>query len=195
MNFLAHAFLSGTDEQLLVGNFFADFIKGRAALAEFEPGIARGILLHRQIDSFTDTHPLVAQSKNRLRPKYRHYSGVIVDVFYDHFLARNWNNYHKQALEPYTLSVYRVIHRYLDSGPADFRYMFSYMEKSNWLFHYSKVEGISRALSGMAQRTPYLSKMNEAPTELISHYEKFEAEFLAFFPELQAHCTNWLATH
>lgn len=195
MNFLAHAFLSGTDEKILVGNFFADFVKGKEILTTIDPLIVRGISLHRQIDSFTDTHPIVSQSKNRLRSKYRHYSGVIVDVFYDHFLAKNWSIYHDQKLEPYTQHVYSIIRQHLNEAPTDFAYMFSYMEKNNWLLGYAYVEGIRRALSGMSQRTPYLSKMEEAHEELTSHFEAFENEFKTFFPELQAHCLRWLSTH
>src|SRR6188768_77560 len=98
MNFLAHLYLSGNDNKIMVGNFIADFVKGRVALNQFEPAIIRGIELHRAIDEYTDNHPVVTISKNRLRPTYRHYSGVIVDVFYDHFLARNWNTYHSDLL-------------------------------------------------------------------------------------------------
>src|SRR5688572_23110697 len=109
MNFLAHAYLSGDDEHVMAGNFFADFVKGKQALQAFDTGIARGIALHRQIDSFTDTHAIVAESKKRLKPKYRHYAAVIVDVFYDHFLARNWNDYHHQPLEIYVRGVYATL--------------------------------------------------------------------------------------
>ena len=98
MNFLAHLYLSGDNEQIIVGNFIGDFVKGRNALQTFDPTIALGIELHRAIDQFTDTHPVVRSSKDRLRPKYRHYAGVIVDIFYDHFLARKWNDYHKTPL-------------------------------------------------------------------------------------------------
>jgi acyl carrier protein phosphodiesterase len=192
MNFLAHAFLSGTDEKILAGNFFADFIKGKQALAGIDPAIVRGIALHRQIDAFTDTHVIVSQSKNRLRTKYRHYAGVIVDVFYDHFLARNWSEYHRQPLPAYTQAVYKTIHKYLSDSPSGFSYMFHYMEKSDWLFNYSKVEGISRALSGMSQRTPYESKMDQAVQDLKAYYDDFEKEFKSFFPELERFCLNWL---
>src|SRR5690349_12341831 len=99
MNFLAHIFLSGDDPEIMVGNFIGDFVKGRNLDDRFSSGIVKGIELHRAIDEYTDSHPVVAQSKNRLRPKYRHYAPVIVDVFYDHFLAKNWKNYHPTSLE------------------------------------------------------------------------------------------------
>jgi acyl carrier protein phosphodiesterase len=195
MNFLAHAYLSGEDEKLMAGNFFADFVKGRQALKLVDPAIARGIALHRQIDAFTDTHRVVAESKKRLKPKYRHYSAVIVDVFYDHFLARNWLQYHQQPLDEYVKLVYKTINRNLALAPGDFPYMFQYMEKGNWLLNYGKVEGIGRSLSGMAQRTMYESKMDEAVQDLVTYYEAFNSEFKEFFPELITFCLNWRAEH
>src|SRR5215216_5596818 len=162
MNFLAHVYLSGENTKLMVGNFIADFVKGRNALEKFSPEIAKGIDLHRAIDEFTDTHPVVAQSKNRLRPKYRHYSGVIVDVFYDHFLARNWNTYHTEPLSDFAARTYRTIESFGPILPAGVKYMLPYMIKGNWLVNYGQTEGIHRALSGMARRTPYHSKMEEA---------------------------------
>jgi acyl carrier protein phosphodiesterase len=193
MNFLAHLYLSGDDPKIMAGNFIADFVKGRNALSQFEPAIVRGIELHRSIDEFTDTHAIVSESKNRLRPKYRHYSGVIVDVFYDHFLARNWNLYHHDLLPDFADKSYSIIQSFDSILPEDVKYMLPYMIKGNWLVNYSKLEGINRALSGMSRRTPYESKMEESVADLELHYSEFEKEFKAFFPELQLHCTDWLA--
>lgn len=155
MNFLAHLYLSGDDPKIMVGNFIGDFVKGRNALEQFEPRIIKGIELHRAIDEFTDSHPVVAASKTRLRAKYRHYSGVIVDVFYDHFLARNWNLYHAELLPDFADKAYGVIQSFDLILPAEVKYMMPYMVKGNWLMNYSKTEGINRALSGMSRRTPY----------------------------------------
>lgn len=193
MNFLAHIYLSGDDQKLMVGNFIADFVKGRNALAQFEAPIVRGIELHRTIDDFTDTHPIVSESKNRLRPKYRHYAGVIVDVFYDHFLSKNWNSYHDELLPDFADKVYSTIQSYDPILPGDVKYMLPYMIKGNWLVNYSKLEGIHRALSGMSHRTPYESKMEQAVVDLENHYEEFGAEFRAFFPELEKRCVDWLS--
>src|SRR5258708_857949 len=101
MNFLAHVYLSGDHSKVLVGNFIGDFVKGKYLRDRYEPEIAKGIELHRAIDYFTDLHPIVRQSKNRLRPKYNHYSGIIVDIFYDHFLAANWNQDSEVTLPEY----------------------------------------------------------------------------------------------
>src|SRR4051812_44429809 len=109
MNFLAHLYLSGDNDYVKLGNFIGDFVKGRNLNEQFPSGIARGIRLHRAIDEFTDSHPIVKKSKDRLRPAYRHYAPVIVDVFYDHFLARNWTRYSDTALADYAEQTYDLV--------------------------------------------------------------------------------------
>ncbi|HEY0655235.1 MAG TPA: ACP phosphodiesterase [Chryseosolibacter sp.] len=190
MNFLAHLYLSGDDPKLMVGNFIGDFVKGKNALESFEPDIIRGIELHRGIDAFTDKHPIVAESKNRLREKYRHYSGVIVDVFYDHFLAKNWSNYHHQPLLDFSLHAYRTIDSFDSILPSDVKHMLPYMKRGNWLVGYAFVEGIHRSLSGMASRTTFISNMEQASSELVTYYDDFQKEFQEFFPQLNAYCVN-----
>jgi acyl carrier protein phosphodiesterase len=192
MNFLAHAYLSGNREKLLVGNFIADFVKGRAALQQFDGEIKHGILLHRSIDAFTDSHPTVSLSKDRLRDRYRHYSSVIVDVFYDHFLAKNWRKYHPVPLEYYATDVYRIINENFDQLPMKVQEFFPFMQRGNWLLSYSKVEGIGRALTGMSRRTPYESRMDESVNDLIRYYDDFEKEFASFFPLLAEHVRQYL---
>lgn len=195
MNFLAHLYLSGDDQKIMVGNFIADFVKGRAALTQFEPAIIRGIELHRAIDEFTDTHPIVSTSKNRLRSKYRHYSGVIVDVFYDHFLARNWNTYHNDLLPDFADKAYGIIHSYNSILPQDVKFMLPYMIKGNWLVNYGKLEGIHRALSGMSRRTPYESKMEQSVADLEKDYEEYKSEFEVFFPKLTEFSKKFLSDY
>ena len=192
MNFLAHIYLSGHNERVMVGNFIGDFVKGRNALAHYEREIVLGVELHRSIDQFTDTHKVVSESKNRLRPKYRHYSGVIVDVFYDHFLAKDWPNFHSELLPDFAERTYHTIEKFDPILPQAVKYMLPYMTKGNWLVNYSKVEGIHRALSGMARRTSHESKMDEAMGDLVKHYEEFRKEFYEFFPQLKLHCETWI---
>jgi acyl carrier protein phosphodiesterase len=194
VNFLAHIYLSGNDEKLAVGNFIADFVKGQAALATYEPAIVKGIELHRAIDYFTDNHAIVKISKARLSGKYRHYSGVIVDMFYDHFLALDWDHYHAINLRDFSRSIYLILNSHHSILPTRAAHMLPYMEKHDWLVSYGTVEGIHRALSGMAKRTPYESKMDEAVTDLSANYELFHQEFSEFFPELEKHCHEWLSS-
>lgn len=192
MNFLAHAYLSGEDEKVLLGNFIGDFIKGRQALNVFDPDIIRGVELHRAIDEFTDNHPVVHDSKNRLRPTYRHYSGVIVDVFYDHFLATHWKSFHHQTLDDFAAKTYETIGSFSDILPFEFKQMFPYMIRGNWLVSYGDISAIHRTLSGMASRTPYKSKMESASEDLRAHYKEFNDEFGKFFPELKDFAEEWL---
>lgn len=193
MNFLAHAYLSGKDENILTGNFIGDFIKGKKALDKFSPEIVKGIELHRIIDAFTDNHAVVAESKNRLRPRYRHYSGVIVDVFYDHFLAAQWEHYHTDSLPDFAQRTYATLQSKHSILPTGLQYVLPYMVRGNWLVHYASVNGIHRALSGMAQRTPFRSRMEEASEDLTRHYDAFRTEFNTFFPELRQHTKDWLS--
>jgi len=192
MNFLAHAYLSGDNQSVLVGNFIGDFIKGRQALSQFDPQIIRGVELHRAIDEFTDNHPIVHESKDRLRPKYRHYAAVIVDVFYDHFLAKDWKKFHSRSLEDFASETYDTLDSFYGVLPLRFKQMFPYMKSGNWLVNYAKVSGVHRALSGMASRSPYESKMEQAAGDLEKHYKEFDGEFARFFPLLKAFCEEWL---
>lgn len=192
MNFLAHLYLSGNNPKIMLGNFIGDFVKGKNALTQYGPEIIRGIELHRSIDEYTDSHPIVAQSKSRLRPKYRHYSGVIVDIFYDHLLAKNWNLFHDEILPDYAEMAYSVIHEYHPILPEEVKFMMPHMIRGNWLVNYANLEGIHRALSGMARRTRYDSKMDESVIELQEFYAEFTQEFLDFFPQLKNHTVQWL---
>jgi len=179
----------------MVGNFIGDFVKGKSWMDQFDTEIVKGIELHRAIDEFTDTHHVVTQSKNRLRPVYRHYSGVIVDVFYDHYLARYWNNYHTELLPDFAERAYQTIEQFSPVLPEGVKRMLPYMIRGNWLVHYADVEGIHRALTGMARRTPYVSKMDEAVNDLRKYYEEFKVEFEAFFPELRTHADEFIRNH
>lgn len=183
MNFLAHLYLSFQNKDLLIGNFIADAIKGKN-YEQYRIGVKHGILLHRQIDSFTDTHPIVKRSMHRLNKRYRHYDGVIIDIFYDHFLAKNWHNYSEIPLDIYATSVYYLLHTEITSFPEKIQYMIPYMIEYNWLKSYSNLKGMERILNGMNKRTQGKSKMNLAIIDLKKHYTALESDFSLFFPEL-----------
>ncbi|WP_370089343.1 ACP phosphodiesterase [Ekhidna sp.] len=192
MNFLAHLYLSGNDEELLVGNFIGDFVKG-SQMDQYPANIQKGIRLHRSIDSYTDNHEVVLQSKIRLREKFRHFAPVIVDVYYDHFLAKDWTSFSNTPLLEYTENFYQTMDSYYDILPKGVVHMLSYMARDNWLYNYQFIEGIDKALTGMSRRTKYENKMDEASQALIDHYEDYKQEFHQFFPELQNHVKNFEA--
>jgi acyl carrier protein phosphodiesterase len=183
MNFLAHLFLSGDDPDIMLGNLIADGIKGKN-YEHLNKGAQEGILLHRRIDHFTDNHPVVGQSKERLRSKYRKYTGVIVDMFYDHFLAANWKNYSRVELYDFTVKAYELLINNLSILPPRIRRVMPYMLASNWLYSYRDLEMMSRYFEGMAKRTSFYSGMADAVDDLKEHYTLFKGEFETFFPEL-----------
>lgn len=183
MNFLAHLYLSKENKNILIGNFIADAVKGKKH-EDYPKEIQAGILLHRQIDYFTDTHPIVRKSKRRLHERYDHYDGVIIDILYDHFLAKNWLNYSEIPLELYAKSVYSFFQENIGIFPPEMQKLLPYMIEHNWLLRYASISGIEKILEGMNKRTKGISKMNLATEDLIKHYEDFESDFTAFFEEL-----------
>ncbi len=189
MNFLAHIYLSGEDPELKIGNFIADSVKGKKFL-DYPKRISQGITLHRKIDSYTDSHEIVKKSVSRLFPKYRHYSTVIVDILYDHFLAANWTTYSDIPLEEYTLDFYRLLHQNHHILPKPVQTLLPYMEQDNWLLSYASISGIGNVLSGMNRRTKNKSKMNFAVVELEQYYTDFGTEFQTFFEDVERFTKN-----
>ncbi|NRB60388.1 MAG: DUF479 domain-containing protein [Winogradskyella sp.] len=189
MNFLAHIYLSGDNEFIKIGNFVADGIRGKN-YKNYTKELQVGILLHREIDTFTDAHPIFRRSTKRLHNPYRHFSGVIVDIFYDHFLAKNWDQYSEIPLAIYVESFYKVLELHIEILPERFKHLTPIMIKSNWLLSYASVEGIQQVLNGMNRRTKGISKMNEATKELIEFYNEFEADFSEFFKDLMDFSDN-----
>jgi acyl carrier protein phosphodiesterase len=191
MNFLAHAYLSGDSDQVLLGNFIADFVKGKAA-GSCQKNVYKGILLHREIDFFTDRHRRFVESKQRLWSKHRHYSSVIVDIFYDHFLAKNWQEYSTTPLHDFARHVYSTMQRFDALLPLKAKQVLPRMIADNWLVNNQHLDGINRAMQGMARRASFRSEMARATDDLQKDYSKFENDFRQFFPELARHATNCL---
>ncbi len=185
MNFLAHIYLSFEDDEITIGNFIADSIRGNK-FKHLPERVQTGIMLHRQIDTFTDAHPTVRQSTKRLHENYGHYSGIIVDIFYDHYLAKNWKTYSDTPLDVFVDNFYDLLEDNYEILPIGVQRMMPYMISDNWIFNYSKMDGIARVLNGMNRRTKNKSKMNFAILDLEKHYNAFEKEFTSFFEELTA---------
>lgn len=182
MNFLAHSFLSGNDEDILLGNFFADSVKGNQQ-GKFRPGIVNGINLHRKIDEFTDKHPIVKQSIHRLAPKYGKFSGIVADIYYDHFLAAGWQNYHPLPLTEFASRCYTILLRNYQVLPPFSQRIFPFIMLNNWLLSYEQFKGLQRVFDGMTRRTG-LPFMNEAVDDLKKDYSLYALEFNRFFPDI-----------
>ncbi|MBU3680881.1 MAG: DUF479 domain-containing protein [Flavobacterium sp.] len=184
MNFLAHIHLSGHNQWVQTGNFMADTVRGKNYL-HYPNEIQIGILLHRAIDTFTDAHPLFRRSTKRLHAHYHHYSGVIVDVFYDHFLAKNFQDYSDNSLANFTQDFYRFLENNSDSLTEKTKHMLPFMVQQNWLFNYQYTDGIARILVQMDRRIGRNTRMQDSIQELNQFYPEFQDEFRQFYTEIQ----------
>ena len=195
MNFLAHAYLSGDDDDVKIGNFLGDFVKGRLNKlnnAQFSKEVIIGMALHREIDFFTDNHSIVRQSIDRLQPEYHKFSGIVVDMFYDHVLAKNFHHYAEISLENYAQNFYNLLERRKAEIPEPMDRMVKSMVTRNWFLSYEAYEGIEWALTGISKRLSFVSGIEHATEELRRDYNLYETEFQVFFPELINHCKNFL---
>ena len=193
MNFLAHLYLSQSNTDIMTGNFMADSVKGNK-FKQYSEDVQKGIILHREIDSFTDTHEITRRSKRRLHERYGHYAGVVIDIFYDHFLAKNWSEYSAIPLDVYVDSVYKLLNENFEILPQQAQNMLPYMIQYNWLYNYQFFKGMQDVFNGMNRRTKNRAQMNLAPQDLQEHYKDLETDFKEFFAELKAFCDEKLAT-
>jgi acyl carrier protein phosphodiesterase len=154
-------------------------------LFDYPVAITDGILLHREIDRYTDTYPLVKAGQSYLRPNFGHYSTVITDIFFDYFLGKNWAKFSDQPLENFTESTFLMLEKNAKYFPERFSKMFYWMRKDNWLLQYGTLEGIKMSLTGLSKRTTFDSKMEVAHLALIEREEEFELIFFAFFKDLE----------
>ena len=187
MNFLAHAYLSGNDDDVLIGNFIADAVKGNQ-IKRFSLGIRKGICLHREIDSYTDRHHVFLRSKERIHDEYGRFSGVVIDIYYDHFLARYWENYSNRDLSEFAIEVYQLMMQNYEILPAKSQRILPYMVIHNWLVGYSRMQDLQWVFNGMSRRSRrYNSGMEGAVVSLQNNYEAFKTDFEEFFPDMIAH--------
>ena len=195
MNFLAHIYLSGDDDDIKIGNFLGDFVKGRLnklTNAQYTEMVIKGMALHREIDFFTDNHLMVRQSIDRLQPKYHKFSGIVVDMFYDHILAKNFHQYSEISLEKYAQNFYNLLAERKAEIPEPMERMVKSMVSRNWFVGYNTYEGIEWALTGISKRLSFVSGIENATEELRKDYDLYEMEFQAFFPELIKHSEFFL---
>lgn len=183
MNYLAHAYLSFNDPEILVGNLISDFIKGKKKY-DYPAGIQQGIALHRDIDNYTDVHPATREAKEVLRPVYRLYSGAFVDVLYDHFLATDESIFTKDSLFAFSQEVYSSVDNNLHWLPERFAGMFPYMKTQNWLFNYHSFWGTQKSLEGVVRRARYLSESNSAYQLFEQHYQLFGDCYRQFWKDM-----------
>ncbi|MBM0103645.1 DUF479 domain-containing protein [Steroidobacter sp. S1-65] len=189
MNWLAHVFLSEPNVEFRLGNLLADIVRGEE-LRRMSPGFQRGVQKHKQIDAFTDAHPLVKRSRSRVSPEFRRFSGVLVDVFYDHLLATNWGRYSPIVLDAFTAKFYADIEAHHIALPSSARVTLDRIIRHDLLGSYRRIEGVERSLRRLSA---YLSSrwrrefaLENGVADLIEHRAGFETDFAEFFPQLQA---------
>lgn len=185
MNFLAHAYLSFDNSDILVGNMISDFVKGKKKF-EYDTGIQQGIMLHRQIDTFTDEHEATKEAKEFLRPAVRLYAGAFVDVVYDHFLANDQNEFTDSSLQMHAKDTYRTLFTYNDILPTPFKKMLPYMQSQNWLYNYKTLSGTESSFGGVVRRASYLYSSSEVFDLFQKHYSALQNCYNAFFPSVKA---------
>ena len=183
MNFLAHAFLSFNDPEILTGNMIGDFIKGKN-YEHLPINIQKGVLLHRKIDSFTDSHDTFKKTVFRISEQHGKYRFVIADLFYDHFLAKNWNKFHSTELIDFTKHSYSVLNKQSIFLPEKFKFALNHMEKNNWLYNYQFLDKLELFIKGVSNRSKYGVNLETSIHDLEEDYHLFEEDFIAFFPEV-----------
>lgn len=183
MNYLAHVFLSGDNDNIKIGNFIADFIYGNR-YKNYDLEIQKGILLHRYIDTYTDSHPIFRQSKKRLFTQFRHYSAVIVDMFYDHFLAKNFSTYSEKDLECFVEDFYKLLAENKNSLPDKVKDIMPVMSKYNWLVNYRDIEHLRDILAQMNHKTKHNTEFHKSIDILENSYNLFEDDFTIFFEDI-----------
>ncbi len=191
MNFLAHLYLSGDKPLVRLGNFIGDHVKGRD-YQKYSPDIQVGILLHRKIDYFTDTHPLVKQSSKRLYERYGRYAGIVIDVFYDYYLGINWEQLSDVALKDYVTATHKILLRNYFKLPTGVKRFLPFIVKSRRLETYATLEGIDKSLRIMCNYSSLPDHTTWAMQQMELFHEQFNAEFLAFFTEIRTMCKKEL---
>ncbi len=190
MNFLAHAYLSGDNPEILFGNFVADSIKGKM-IQKYNGNFLKGVELHRAIDTYTDEHPEVRKSVERLQPTFRKFAPVVSDIYYDHFLAANWNEYCTADLTQFSQSVYKILLQHYSLLPPRSKRILPWMMAQNWLVGYANLKDLQRVFNGMSRRTKFDSGMDKAVVFLQTHYADFETDFRKFFPQLKVYADEF----
>ena len=183
MNYLSHIYLSGDSEEIQLGNFIGDFVKGQQ-FRKYPVDVAKGIMLHRQIDSFTDSHGIVKECIAKLRPGFGKYSGIVVDIFLDHFLAVNWHRFSFEKLPAFTKRFHAVLLSNFFQLPTQVKMFLPFLIRNRRLQSYVSFEGIDKTLRIMVSRTSLPAETEFAMHILEDEYAFFNKAFNAFFPEM-----------
>jgi acyl carrier protein phosphodiesterase len=189
MNYLAHAYLSFNEDDVLIGNMIADYVKGKAKFS-YPAGIQKGISLHRAIDEFTDSNPATIQAKQLFRPAYRLYAGAFMDIVYDHFLAIDVKEFTNNSLEVFSNKVYETLEKSIDLLPLKFQKLFPYMKAQNWLYNYQYDWGLEKSFQGLVRRAKYIEESNTAFEIFNKNYKELQLSYNELFPALKSYANK-----
>ena len=181
MNYLAHAYLSFNQPEILVGNMISDLVKGKKKF-DYAYLIQKGITLHRAIDEFTDAHDATKQAKYFFKKDYGLYAGAFVDIVYDHFLANDTNEFTNETLKKFSLHVYRQLNVNEEIFPEKFKKMFYYMQADDWLFSYQFKQNIYQSFAGLVRRALYMHEHQTAYNIFAKNYDELKLCYENFFP-------------
>jgi acyl carrier protein phosphodiesterase len=184
MNYLAHAYLSFGDPDILAGNMISDFVKGKKKF-DYPDRIQMGITLHRKIDEFTDTHPATRQAKQFLKSAAGLYAGSFVDIIYDHFLANDAYEFEEGALAIFAQKTYKQLESSEQWMPELSQKFFFYMREQNWLLHYRSTQGIHNSFRGLCRRAKYIEDPDPVFNAFLNHYEELKMAYEFFFPHVK----------
>lgn len=193
MNFLAHAYLAGDDAGLIVGGVFGDWIKGPLAKQALPPDLARGVALHRAIDTYADGNAAFLSSRARVAPARRRWSGVFVDLYYDHLLAANWSRHHGQPLDDHLRRLYALLAARSAELPENVRPVARLIADENWFGHYATVDGLREIFERMSRRVRQPNPLADAVDDLLRDGAGFAADFAEFLPAAQGFVAEWLS--
>ncbi len=180
MNFLAHSYLSPPIPLVRLGNTFGDFVKG-SLMQGVHPDVVKGVLLHRRIDTFTDNHPITQECKKIFINQMGLFSGIVVDMVYDHFLAKNWAKYSSVTLNEYAQNLYKDFDNQQDNLPEKVCQVVPYMKAQNWILAYQSIEGLEKILKQMSQRISNKKELNSCIPLVVLHEKSIESMFFEFF--------------
>lgn len=183
MNFLSHFILGSGKDEHIVGNFLGDFVKGKDH-NQYDKNIQDGIIMHRMIDSYVDNHESFLKSKRMIFHRYRHYAGVVVDVYYDYFLAKNWNQFTDLDMREFITRCYVTLSSHQEMMPFSAQVAFKHMEQGDWLTRYTNHEGLARTFLGLSKYIKRKTGIETAVEDLLLHEETFNKHFLEFFPDM-----------
>lgn len=194
MNYLAHLLLAGPEDASRVGNLMGDFVKGRpeSLREDYPAAVVDGIMMHRRLDRFTDDHPTFRAARELLAPERRRFAGIVVDIFFDHFLTVHWTTFSPQPLPHFLDEIYSTLERRRDWLSEQLAGILPRMREENWLMSYGTIDGLALTFERISERSPRTAPIRGATDDLVAHYQSFDRAFHEFFQAALEHAATLL---